>query len=110
MGTPPPIRLLARLGEETARWALEAERLEAVVGALAARAGPTRAEIEAVQTLDGLTQHLRALSMIAAAAAGGDATQALERIIRQTGLESLGQRLGHGVSEPASPSGEAELW
>ncbi len=108
--SPPLPTLLARLGEEVGRCANEARRLENVMGPLVARSAPTRREIEAVQALDGLTQHLRAVAAILGAAAEDHAGARLDLVIRRTGLEDLSHRLLHGmaVSEPAA--GEPELW
>lgn len=117
---PPMAILLVRLGEEMGRWAAESERLETVVGQVAARAAPTPDETLALQALDGLTQHLRAVSAILVGAGteaeagvgdGDDTANRLCLVLRDTGLAALTHRLsGTEVVPESRMAGEVELW
>jgi hypothetical protein len=57
-------RLLTAMRDELGDWASASDRLEHVIGDVLVGRSLTEAEIEAVQALDGLSQHLRQLSQL----------------------------------------------
>lgn len=115
--TPALSRMMMALRDELADWAATSERLEGVIGdALEGRRlAPT--EIEAVQALDGLSQHLRQLAQLCGdlgdegALGIADTDERLTSAVRRLNLGGLGQRLG-AVADRSAPlaTGEAELW
>jgi hypothetical protein len=115
--TPALAQLLQALRDELSDWAGTSERLEVVIGdGLTGRKLSAR-EIEAVQALDGLSQHLRQLSQLcgdlgSGAGHGGAETDALIRAsVARLNLGGLGGRLAAGKGVGADPvAGEAELW
>lgn len=115
--TPALAQLLQALRDELSDWASTSERLEVVVGDGLTGRKLSANEIEAVQALDGLSQHLRQLSQLcgdlgAGAGHGGAETDALIRsAVGRLNLGGLGDRLAIGRSGVAdSVAGEAELW
>lgn len=115
--TPALAHLLQALRDELSDWASTSERLETVIGdALEGRRLSAR-EIEAVQALDGLSQHLRQLSQLCGDLGVGAEhdpaeTDALIRTaVTRLNLGGLGLRLAAPSSRVCGAStGEAELW
>lgn len=114
--SPVLTRLMLALGAEMAEWATTSERLETVIGDALEGRSLTAREIEAVQALDGLSQHLRQLSQLCGDLSNPPLSGAAEtdiRIqaaVRRLNLSGLGQRLGGDPRHQAAISGEAELW
>lgn len=115
--TPALAHLLQALRDELSDWAETSERLEGVIGDGLTGRKLTADEIEAVQALDGLSQHLRQLSQLCGdlgrgAGGGGAETDALIRTaVARLNLGGLGGRLAVGRTAVVGPaSGEAELW
>lgn len=115
--TPALMQLLKALRDELAEWASTSERLEGVIGDALEGRRLTDREIEAVQALDGLSQHLRQLSQlcgdlgIGAEQALGETDDLIRSAVQRLNLGGLGARLGQ-EARPVEPvgSGEAELW
>lgn len=115
--TPAMTRMMLALSDELADWAGTSERLETVIGDVLEGRSLTAREIEAVQALDGLSQHLRQLSQLCGdlGADGAhtieDADDRVRGAVARLNLGGLGQRLGAAApSAAAAVSGEAELW
>lgn len=114
--TPVLTRLMLALGAEMAEWATTSERLETVIGDVLEGRSLTPREIEAVQALDGLSQHLRQLSQLCGDLSNptlSGETETDNRIrsaVQRLNLSGLGQRLGGDPRHQPVVSGEAELW
>lgn len=110
-------QLLQALRDELSDWAGTSERLEVVIGDALAGRKLSAGEIEAVQALDGLSQHLRQLSQlcgdlgVGAAQAQDGIDEVIRAAVTRLNLGGLGSRLADGRTPTAPPaSGEAELW
>lgn len=115
--TEPLARLLIALRDELSDWAATSERLEVVIGDVLTGRKLTPDEIEAVQALDGLSQHLRQLSQLCGDIGVGrehdrGAGEALiQTAVDRLNLGGLGGRLAPDHAPVLRPTaGEAELW
>ena len=114
--TPVLTRLMLALGAEMAEWATTSERLETVIGDVLEGRSLTPREIEAVQALDGLSQHLRQLSQLCGDLSNPPLSGETERAsliggaAPQRSQPGLGQVLGGDPRHQPAVSGEAELW
>jgi hypothetical protein len=107
--------VLAAVAREMAALAQEAERLQALTGALM-RDGADAAAIEDAQALDVLTQKLNALAGLLARL-GQDAPQGwrldIAPALAGLTLSDLAARIGHPVASPSqtvAPTGDCELF
>lgn len=112
--SPALTRLMLALRDELSDWAAASERLETVIGdALDGRRLEAQ-QMAAVQSLDGLSQHLRQLSQLCGDLGQGTGDEAEARIAAAVGrlnLGDLGRRLeGAAGTEMQASAGEAELW
>lgn len=107
---------LGALGEELVRWGQFGQAFEAVLSPLMERHVLTDAEVNALQGLDNLIQHLhelgglcRALSEPEGASNAADDARLRETLagLRLCGLQ---QRLGSRRDAAGPASGELELW
>lgn len=104
------------LRHELADWAAASEQLESVLGDLLDGRRLSPDEMEGVQALDSLSQHLRQLSQLCGDL--GDAPLPVDhatgdrvrKAVARLNLGGLGQRIGRRPVVPAIDSGEAELW
>lgn len=115
--TPALSRMMLALRDELADWAATSERLEGVIGDALEGRRLAPAEIEAVQALDGLSQHLRQLAQLCGdlgdvhALGIADTDERIDGAVSRLNLGGLGQRLCAVASiKPPFASGEAELW
>lgn len=114
--TPALAQLLQALRDELSDWASTSERLEGVIGDALEGRRLTVGEIEAVQALDGLSQHLRQLSQlcgdlgVGAEQALAETDDLIKAAVLRLNLCGLGDRLAGPGQPNAPPSGEAELW
>ncbi|MFA4952313.1 hypothetical protein [Brevundimonas sp.] len=108
-------RLLTAMRDELGDWASASDRLEHVIGDVLVGRSLTEAEIEAVQALDGLSQHLRQLSQLCGDISGvsADHREAADHIraaVARLNLGGLGRRLAGLPVVATIGSGDAELW
>lgn len=104
------------LRHELSDWAAASERLEGVLGDILDGRALNADEIEGVQALDSLSQHLRQLSQLCGDL--GDAPLPVDhgtgdrvrKAVARLNLGGLGQRLGRRPAIPVIDPGEAELW
>ncbi|WP_395651940.1 hypothetical protein [Brevundimonas sp.] len=104
------------MGDELGDWAAAAARLEQVVGEILIDRRLSQKEMEAVQSIDSLAQHLAQLSVFCGdlAQGSGDIVQLPDEVIasslsrlRPSGLSG---RLSGSPLSVGLPAGEAELW
>ncbi|MBL8774011.1 MAG: hypothetical protein JNK30_21675 [Phenylobacterium sp.] len=106
-------QLLQSVGEELVRWARFGEAFELVLAPVIERHVLSREEVEALQGLDSLIQHLHELGALCAGLGASDLpgladgahAEALDRIR----LCDLRRRLG-GEQTDGPSTGECELW
>ncbi|QQQ18096.1 hypothetical protein JIP62_12380 [Brevundimonas vitis] len=110
-------RLLTAMRDELGDWAAASERLEHVIGDVLVGRRLTEVEIEAVQALDGLSQHLRQLSLLCGDISGAsvdhqETADHIRAAVARLNLSGLGRRLAGLPPVPmaSAGSGEAELW
>ena len=115
--TPALAQLLQALRDELSDWAVTSERLEGVIGDALAGRRLGADEMEAVQALDGLSQHLRQLSQlcgdlgVGAEQAMGETDELIRVAVSRLNLGGLGGRLAEGrVPVETTSTGEAEFW
>ena len=114
--TPALAQLLQALRDELSDWAPTSERLEVVIGDVLEARRLSAAEIEAVQALDGLSQHLRQLSQlcgdlgVGAEQAMAETDGLIRAAVTRLNLGGLSGRLATPSAKVAVASGEAELW
>lgn len=104
------------LRHELADWATTSERLESVLGGILDGRSLSPDEIEGVQALDSLSQHLRQLSQLCGDLGGAPMPvdhgtgDRVRKAVARLNLSGLGQRIGRRQAVPAVEAGEAELW
>ncbi len=102
--------LMASMATELGDLSRVSRRLEAVCGGLATRAKPTNAEVEALQELDRLSQHLVELAHLCQAlGVSAESSPSVRDAVDRVRLSDLQARLSKTpvINQPA---GEAELW
>lgn len=102
--------LMGLLSVELADWSRASQHLETVFGGLADRCAATPAEIQELQILDRISQHLSQLSRLCHDL-GGEAGQevTVSDAISRLDLSDLRARLSRAEVAPA-PAGDTELW
>lgn len=104
------------LRHELSAWASASERLETVVGDLTQGRALGVEEMEAIQTLDSLSQHLRQLAQlcgdVGAAPVPVDHTTGsrVRNAVARLNLGGLGRRIHPSGEATVVAAGEAELW
>ena len=104
------------LRHELADWATASERLESLLGGILDGRSLSPDEMEGVQALDSLSQHLRQLSQLCGDLGGAPMPvdhgtgDRVRKAVARLNLSGLGQRIGRRPAVPAVEAGEAELW
>lgn len=116
MSSSPSLQgLFGALGDELSDWASASERLEVVIGNLLGDRSLSAAEIEAVQTIDGLSQHLRQLAELCRGLSDPQVRsdlcpEALAASLHRMNLAGLSDRLAGRAGGQRGGGGDVDLW
>jgi hypothetical protein len=104
------------LRHELADWASASERLESVLGDILEGHALNANEMEGVQALDSLSQHLRQLAQLCGDLGAEplpvdhETGDRVRKAVARLNLGGLGQRIGRRSPVAVVEAGEAELW